>query len=73
MISANVTTIGKKAFAGCKKLKKITIKSKKLRSVGKKAFKGISKNAVIKVPKAKKKAYTKLLKNKGQARSVIIR
>ena len=73
VISANVTTIGKKAFAGCKKLKKNTIKSKKLRSVGKKAFKGISKNAVIKVPKAKKKAYTKLLKNKGQARSVIIR
>lgn len=73
VISANVTTTGKKAFAGCKKLKKITIKSKKLRSVGKKAFKGISKNAVIKVPKAKKKAYTKLLKNKGQARSVIIR
>lgn len=73
VIGANVTTIGKKAFAGCKKLKKITIKSKKLRSVGKKAFKGISKNAVIKVPKAKKKAYTKLLKNKGQARSMIIR
>ena len=73
VIGANVTTIGKKAFAGCKKLKKIIIKSKKLRSVGKKAFKGISENAVIKVPKAKKKAYTKLLKNKGQARSVIIR
>lgn len=73
VIGANVTTIGKKAFAGCKKLKKIIIKSKKLRSVGKKAFKGISKNAVIKVPKAKKKAYTKLLKNKGQARSVMIR
>lgn len=73
VIGANVTTIGKKAFAGCKKLKKITIKSKKLRSVGKKAFKGISKNAVIKVPKAKKKAYAKFLKNKGQARSVIIR
>lgn len=73
VIGANVTTIGKKAFAGCKKLKKIIIKSKKLRSVGKKAFKGISKNAVIKVPKAKKKAYAKFLKNKGQARSVIIR
>lgn len=73
VIGANVTTIGKKAFAGCKKLKKIIIKSKKLRSVGNKAFKGISKNAVIKVPKAKKKAYAKFLKNKGQARSVIIR
>lgn len=73
VIGANVTTIDKKAFAGCKKLKKITIKSKKLKSVGKKAFKGIIKNAVIKVPKAKRKAYRKLLKNKGQAQSVIIR
>lgn len=72
-IGANVTSIGKKAFAGCKKLKKITIKSKKLASVGTKAFKGISKKAVIKVPKAKKKAYVKLLKNKGQAKSVKIR
>lgn len=72
-IGANVTSIGKKAFAGCKKLKKITIKSKKLASVGTKAFKGISKKAVIKVPKAKQKAYVKLLKNKGQAKSVKIR
>ena len=73
VIGANVTTIGKKAFAGCKKLRKITIKTKKLKSVGKKAFKGINKNAIIKVPKAKKKAYTKLLKNKGQAKTVRIR
>ena len=72
-IGANVTSIGKKAFAGCKKLKKITIKSKKLASVGTKAFKSINKKAVIKVPKAKKKAYVKLLKNKGQAKSVKIR
>ena len=72
-IGANVTSIGKKTFAGCKKLKKITIKSKKLASVGAKAFKGISKNATIKTPKAKKKAYAKLLKNKGQAKSVKIR
>ena len=73
VIGANVTTIGKKAFAGCKKLRKITVKTKKLTGVGKKAFKGISKNAVIKVPKAKKKAYTKLFKNKGQAKTVRIR
>lgn len=73
VIGANVTTIGKKAFAGCKKLRKITIKTKKLKSVGKKAFKGINKNAIIKVPKAKKKAYTKLLRNKGQAKTVKIR
>ena len=72
-IGDNVNSIRKKTFAGCKKLKKITIKSKKLASVGAKAFKGISKNATIKTPKAKKKAYAKLLKNKGQAKSVKIR
>lgn len=72
-IGANVTSIGKKAFAGCKKLKKITVKTKQLNSVGAKALKGISKNAVIKVPKKNKKVYTKLLKNKGQAKSVKIR
>lgn len=72
-IGANVTTIGKKVFAGCKNLKKITVKSKKLTKVGKKAFKGINKKAVIKEPKKCRKAYTKLFKNKGQAKSVQIR
>lgn len=72
-IGANVTTIGKKAFAGCKKLKKVTVKSKKLTKVGRKAFQGINKKAVIKVPKKCRKAYTKLFKNKGQARTVMIR
>lgn len=72
-IGANVTAIGRKAFAGCKNLKKITVKSKKLTKVGKKAFKGINKKAVIKVPKKYRKAYTKLFKNKGQAKSVQIR
>ena len=72
-IGANITTIGKKAFAGCRKLKKVTVKSKKLTKVGKKAFKGINKNAVIKVPKKCRKAYTKLFKNKGQAKTVTIR
>lgn len=72
-IGTNVTSIGKKAFAGCKKLKKITVKTKQLNSVGAKALKGISKNTVIKVPKKNKKVYTKLLKNKGQAKSVKIR
>lgn len=72
-IGANVTSIGKKAFAGCRKLKKVTVKSKKLTKVGKKAFQGINKKAVIKVPKKCRKAYTKLFKNKGQARTVMIR
>ena len=63
-IPANVTKIGKKAFYKCKALKTVTIKSKKLSSVGSAAFKGIAKKAVIKLPKAKKTAYKKLLKKK---------
>jgi uncharacterized protein YjdB len=67
IIGKNVTTIGKKAFYGCKNLKKITVKSKVLTKVGAKALKGTNKKLTIKVPKAKKKAYTKLLAKKGQA------
>jgi hypothetical protein len=63
-VGKNVTKIGKNAFYGCKKLKKIVIKSKKLKSVGKNAFKGIQKNATIDVPNSKKKAYKKLFKAK---------
>lgn len=63
-IPAAVTKIGKKAFNKCKKLKTVTIKTKKLKTVGGSAFKGIAKKAVIKLPKAKKDAYKKLLKKK---------
>ncbi|MDD7403868.1 MAG: cellulase family glycosylhydrolase [bacterium] len=71
-IGANVTSIGKNAFYGCKNLKKITIKSKKLKSVKSGAFKGINKKCKIYVPKAKYKKYKKLLKSKGQKKSVKI-
>ncbi len=64
VIGKNIKTIGKKAFYGCKKLKKITIKTKKLKKVGNKAFKKIAKKAVFKAPKSKLKAYKKLLKRK---------
>ena len=72
VIGKGVTVIGAKAFNGCKALKKITIKSTKLKKVGKSAFKGIHAKAVIKVPKAKLKAYQKLLKKKGQGKKVRI-
>ncbi len=62
VIGKNVTKIGANAFKDCKSLKKITIKSKKLKSVGKNAIKNINKKAVIKVPKAELKAYKKLFK-----------
>ena len=60
-----VTSIGSKAFYNCKKLKTVTIKSKKLKSVGKNAFKGIYKKAKVTVPKSNYKAYRKLLKKAG--------
>lgn len=63
-IPESCTTIGVKAFYGCKKLKSITIKSKKLKTVGRQAFTKIDKKAVINVPKGKSKKYKKLIGNK---------
>lgn len=40
--------------------------------VGKKDFKGISAKAKIKVPKKKLSAYQKIMKNKGQSKTVKI-
>ena len=64
-IGENVKTIGKNAFRGCKKLKKIIFLGKKVKSIGSKAFDGIAKKAKITCPKAKKKAYQKLVKKSG--------
>lgn len=71
-IKANVTSIGSKAFSNCKKLKKITIRSTKLKTVGKNAFQKINAKAVIQVPKAKLKTYKKKLSRKGQKKTVRI-
>ena len=75
VIPATIRSIGKKAFAGCKNLKKITVKTPYLtkKSVGAKAFKGIHAKAAIKVPKKKKKAYTSLFKAKGVGKKVKIK
>lgn len=72
VIGGNIAKIGSKAFYHCKALKKITVKSKKLKSVGKYALKNIHAKAVVKVPKSKLKAYQKLLKGKGQKKTVKI-
>ena len=73
-IYGKVKKIGAKAFYKCSKLKTITIKTSKLTSktVGANAFKGIYAKAAIKVPKAKRKAYTTLLKKKGVGKKVKI-
>ena len=71
-IGKKVKSIGAKAFYKCSALKKITIKSTSLKKVGKAAFKGINAKAKIKVPAKKLKAYKKVLKGKGQKKSVKI-
>ena len=72
-IEKNTVKIGKNAFANCKNLKKIIIKSKKLKTVKSKAFKGISTKATVKVPKTKMKAYTELLRKGGLSKKVKIK
>lgn len=70
-IGKGVKKIGKKAFYGCKKLKKIVIKSKKLKSIGKKAFAKGKASVTVTVPKAKKKAYKKMLKKSGISKNAV--
>lgn len=63
-IGKNVKKIGAKAFMNCKKLKKMSIKTSKLKTIGKKAFKGVrfgAKGVDITVPKGKKAKYTRLI------------
>lgn len=59
-----VTAIKAKAFAGNKKLKKITI-GKNIKKIGKKAFYKINKKAVFNVPAKKYKTIKKLLTAKA--------
>ena len=56
VIGKNVIKVGNSAFEGCKKLKKVTIKSKKLTQIGKKAFAKCKnlKKITIKSKKVKK-------------------
>ncbi len=74
-LPAKASKIGKQAFANCSKLKDITIQSTKLtaKSIGIKAFQGIHAKATIKVPKAKRAAYQKLLKSKGIGKKVKVK
>ena len=73
VISEGIKKIGKESFAGCKKLRKITINTTVLKKVGKNAFKGIHKKCVIKVPSNKFKNYKKKFKKKGQSKKVKIK
>ena len=56
-------------------MKLVTIKSKKIgkKGIGTNAFTGTVKKCQVKVPKAKKKAYTKLLKKCGLSKKAKIK
>lgn len=75
ILGKNVKTIKRDAFAGCKTLRKIIVKTKKLtkKTVAKKAFRGVRKNVRIIVPKKKKQAYKKLFYQRGLNKKVKIR
>lgn len=75
ILGKNVKFIKKDAFAGCKTLQKIVVKTKKLtkKTVAKKAFRGVRKNVRIVVPKKKKQAYRKLFYQRGLNKKVKIR
>ncbi len=71
-VGKNVETIGASAFEGCKKLKKIIIKTRTLKKVGRNALKGINRTCKIKVPKKMQKKYAAKFKKKGQKPGVKI-
>ena len=64
-IGKNVKLIGKKSCSNCKQLDVVIIKSEGIIKIGKGAFAGLKEDFKIKVPKAKKKKYGKLLKKSG--------
>ncbi len=54
-------------------LRLIEIKSKKVKSIAKGSFSGLSSKVVIKVPKIRKKKYTKMLRKSGLEKKVKIK
>ena len=74
-IGKNVSKIGKKAFYNCRKLKKITISTKKLTSssVGASAFAKVNKKASVRAPKGYAGKYRKLLRKKGLGKKASVK
>ena len=64
-IGKNVRSIKAKAFAGCKKIRTILFKTKKLALVGKNAFTGTKGKVKVRMYASCKNKYKKLLKKSG--------
>lgn len=67
-VGINVSQIGENAFAGCKKLKKIKIKSEQIEYIGDDAFRGIHPNAVIYVPHSCLTDYRQMVRETGNTK-----
>ena len=74
-LGKNIKSIGTKAFYKCKKVKTVTIKTTKLttKNVKSNAFGKMKASMTIKVPKAKKAAYKKLLIKRGVSKKAKIK
>lgn len=74
-LGKNVAAIGRKAFFGCKALRKLAIKTRLLtaKTVGAAAFKGIHASAVVTCPKGMAGDYGKLLRSRGAGSGVEFR
>lgn len=73
-LSSNITTVGKQAFFGCKKLSSVVVKGTALKKIGAKAFKGTSKKMTVtfkskKVTAKKRAALLKKMKKAGMSKS----
>ena len=71
VIPSSVVSIENYAFANCKNLKTIEIRTTKLKNkkISSKAFKKINKKVVIRVLKKQRKAYKTLLRKKGLSKA----
>ncbi len=69
-IGKNISSIGQKAFFGCKKLSNITVKTNKLlyKSIGKKAFSKGNSKPTVKADKSKLKLYRKIFQSRGMSK-----
>ena len=66
-----MTSIGERAFSGCKKLWKVTFKGSKTKKIGKKAFSGTASKVTLVAKKADRKRYQKLLRKAGVKKVVV--
>lgn len=67
-IGKNVAQIEEEAFYGCKKLRKIKIKSEQIEYIGEDAFWGIASDAVIYVPHSCLTEYRQMIRESGNTK-----